>query len=128
MTLTHSCLHFWTQIDMVDEEGQTIVPDRYRLTLRPHNTPLPHFDHSKHNKTGLWPGWDYPPSMPSAHAPPLLVLLYFVPEVRCAMLERQYDKRLFASKTVDQGTLSARNDELFDLMFLTVYIIIKFQP
>jgi hypothetical protein len=41
--------------------------------------------------------------MPSSHAPSVLALFYFVPEVRAAMLERQFDKRLYASKTVDQG-------------------------
>ncbi|KAI2505270.1 exonuclease [Fragilaria crotonensis] len=40
--------------------------------------------------------------MPNAHVPAVLVLLYFEPEVRTAMLERQFDKRLYTSKTVEQ--------------------------
>lgn len=88
---------------LVDENGQPIIPDRYRLTLRPQNVATTHFTHSKRNGSGIWPGWDYPPSMPSSHAPAVLALLYFVPEVRSAMLERQFGKRLYTSKTVDQG-------------------------
>ncbi len=87
---------------VVDNTKRPVVPDRYRLTLRPQRVTTEHFKHSKHNASGLWPGWDYPPSMPNAHVPAVLVLLYFEPEVRTAMLERQSDKRLYSSKTVEQ--------------------------
>ena len=87
---------------LVDKSRWPVVPDRYRLTLRPQSVTTEHFKHSKHNGTGIWPGWDYPPSMPNAHVPAVLVLLYFQPEVRTAMLERQFDKRLYSSKTVEQ--------------------------
>ncbi|KAI2496820.1 exonuclease [Fragilaria crotonensis] len=87
---------------VVDNRRRPVVPDRYRLTLRPQRVTTEHFKHSTHNATGMWPGWDYPPSMPNAHVPAVLVLLYFEPEVRTAMLERQFDKRLYTSKTVEQ--------------------------
>jgi hypothetical protein len=55
--------------------------------------------------------------MPSSHAPSILVMLYFEPEVRSAMLERQFDKRLYASKTVEQvPTLSTELGFLFHHM------------
>ena len=37
----------------------------------------------------VYPGWDYAPSMPNAYAAPVLVLLYFMPEVRNAILLSQ---------------------------------------
>jgi hypothetical protein len=55
--------------------------------------------------------------MPSSHVPSILVMLYFEPEVRAAMLERQFDKRLYSSKTVDQvPTLSTELGFLFHHM------------
>jgi Ubiquitin carboxyl-terminal hydrolase len=96
------------------EIGKTLIPSMYALTLRPPSFSSAHFDHSKYNSTGIWPGWDYAPEMPGSHIPPVLVLLYFEPLVRANMLQRQYDKRLFSSKTVDQvPTLSTELGFLF---------------
>jgi hypothetical protein len=92
----------------------TKIPPKYALTLRPPNFSSAHFDHGKYNSTGIWPGWDYAPAMPGSHIPPVLVLLYFEPMVRVEMLQRQFDKRLFSSKTVDQvPTLSTELGFLF---------------
>ena len=55
--------------------------------------------------------------MPNAHVPSVLVMLYFEPEVRAAMLERQFDKRLYSSKTVDHvPTLSTELGFLYHYM------------
>jgi len=97
-----------------EEASESVIPARYRLTLRPQNIVSPHFEYRSYNKTGIFPGWDYPPSMPSAHVPSVSVLLYFVPEIRAYMLEHQFDKRLHLSKTVDQvPTLSTELGFLF---------------
>jgi len=68
------------------------VPKRYRKTLKPSHAIGATFSHAQYNETGLWPGWDYPPSMPNAYAPPVLLWLYFMPEIRSVMIARQFDK------------------------------------
>lgn len=89
--------------ELVDDQGRAIIPARYKLTLRPSFVSVSHYDHTTFNDTGIWPGWDFSPSMPSSHAPSVLLLLYFIPEVRSAMLQHQADSRLYSSKTVEQG-------------------------
>jgi len=99
---------------LADESAQSAIPKRYRLKLRPQNIVSPYFEYCNYNGTGIWPGWDYPPSMPSAHAPSVLVLLYFVSEVKSAMMEHQFDERLYSSRTVNQvPTLSTELGFLF---------------
>ena len=99
---------------LTSEVGKTVIPPRYSLTQRPPSFLSAYFDHSKYNSTGIWPGWDYAPAMSGSHIPPVLVLLYFEPMVRADMLKRQFDKRLFSSKTVDQvPTLSTELGFLF---------------
>lgn len=82
-----------SSIDINVEEG-VAIPERYRATVRPHYKPASRFEHANYNTTGIWPGWDYPTTMPSSHVPCVLMLLYFVPEVRSAMLATQFDNRL----------------------------------
>jgi len=97
-----------------DDETQSVIPNRYRLKLRPQNIVSPNFEYCNYNSTGIWPGWDYPPSMPSAHGPSVLVLLYFVPTIKKVMMEHQFDERLYSSRTVDQvPTLSTELGFLF---------------
>lgn len=75
------------------------VPPRYRLTQRPSAKFAATFNHSEYNQSGLLPGWvsgsgcwccskhvvspfltkDYPPTMPNAFCPPVLMLLYLHP-------------------------------------------------
>ena len=69
------------------------------------------FSNAQYNDTGIWPGWDYPPSMPNAYAPPVLLALYFIPEIRSIMLSRQFDNRLFSSSS-GKGTLLGDAPEL----------------
>lgn len=74
-------------------ESDDGIPKRYRMTVKPsHSSRGATFSHAQYNDTGLWPGWDYPPSMPNAYAPPVLLWLYFVPEIRSAMMTRQFDR------------------------------------
>jgi PAB-dependent poly(A)-specific ribonuclease subunit 2 len=79
------------------------VPIRYRLKLRPSYKSGGAFDPAEFNNTGLFPGWDYSPTMPNAFASPVLLLLYFVPEVRTAVLGAQYHDKLLSSKAYDKA-------------------------
>lgn len=63
------------------EENKVAIPERYRLTIRPSHKSVSSALHKEFNATGFLPGWDYPPTMPNAFAPPILILLYFIPEV-----------------------------------------------
>ena len=68
------------------EEGVEL-PRRYKLTLRPANKSVAAFGYVDYNDFGLLPGWDYPPTMPNAFIPSVLMLLYLVPEIRNSLLE-----------------------------------------
>jgi hypothetical protein len=94
--LSHSLQRNWR--DRAESDDMDGVPKRYRRTVRPSNQGGG-FSHAQYNDTGLFPGWDYPPSMPNAYAPPVLLALYFVPEIRSLMLMRQFDTRLFSSSS-----------------------------
>jgi PAB-dependent poly(A)-specific ribonuclease subunit 2 len=65
------------------------IPPRYKLQVRPGFTTSGAFDPSDYNDTGLLPGWDYDTSMPNAWVSPVLLLFYFIPEVRAAALAMQ---------------------------------------
>ena len=80
------------------------IPARYKATLRPHYVSIRFFEHGPYNKTGIWPGWDYPSTMPSSYAPSVLMLTYFVPEIRSAMLAAQSDN-FRVSNYVDKMSL-----------------------
>lgn len=75
-----------------DEADNNGIPKRYRKTLKPSHSKGAAFSHAQYNDTGLWPGWDYPSSMPNAYAPPVLLWLYFVPEIRSMLMSRQFDR------------------------------------
>lgn len=77
-----------------EETNQGDVPPRYRLTLRPKFKSGANFDHADFNHTGVFPGWDYPPTMPNAFASPVLFLLYFSPALRTAIFSQQYNDHL----------------------------------
>jgi Ubiquitin carboxyl-terminal hydrolase len=74
------------------------VPPRYRLTLRPSFKSGATFEHAEFNKTGLFPGWDYPPTMPNAFVSPVLLLLYFNPALRSTIFMNQFNDRLLTSR------------------------------
>ena len=59
------------------------------------------FDFASLNST-IYPGWDYPPSMPNAYASPVLLLLYFVPEIRNVILSSQMGSTV--SKSMNSST------------------------
>ena len=83
-----------------DEEDESFIniPARYRLMLRPFSKSAGSFNHSEWNKTGIVPGFDYPPTMPNAFISPVLLLLYFIPELREAALGSQVGRALLPSR------------------------------
>ena len=86
--------------DNKDEDES--IPQLYRLTIRNPSSFMSPSDYIKHNNTAVWPGWDYPPSLPNAWASPIVMLLYFFPEVRSAVLQGQTDRRLFTLASPSQ--------------------------
>jgi PAB-dependent poly(A)-specific ribonuclease subunit 2 len=79
------------------------MPPRYRLQLRPKFKSAGAFDPADHNDSGLFPGWDYSPAMPNAFAPPVLLLFYFIPEMRSAVLAAQYNEKLFSARGYEKA-------------------------
>lgn len=69
------------------------IPNRYRLALRPSNKLSASFGYGEYNKTGLLPGWDYPPTMVNAFVAPILMLLYLIPEINIAAAKAQFSDR-----------------------------------
>jgi PAB-dependent poly(A)-specific ribonuclease subunit 2 len=55
------------------------------------------------NTTGLLPGWDYASTLPNAWACPVLLLLYFIPEVRQAALSCQFVDSAKLQKSYDRA-------------------------
>lgn len=93
------------------------IPTMYRLTMRPGGKLAGLFSHADRNSTGILPGWDYPPTMPNAFVPPILMLLYCIPETRMLMLRAQTAERANAtwndkSLTPEIGFLFHRIDSL----------------
>jgi PAB-dependent poly(A)-specific ribonuclease subunit 2 len=77
------------------EENEGIdIPSAYRLAMRPAGKLAGLFSHADYNSSGMLPGWDYPPSMPNAFVPSILMLLYCIPEMRNAMLDLQTAERV----------------------------------
>jgi PAB-dependent poly(A)-specific ribonuclease subunit 2 len=74
------------------------IPVCYRLTTRPTGGNAAQFDFSytKYNNTSLWPGWDAGNNTPNSYASPVLVLMYFIPEIRASLLREQFEHRIFS--------------------------------
>eukprot|EP00977_Amphora_coffeiformis_P001902 scaffold362_cov176-Amphora_coffeaeformis.AAC.28 len=86
------------------EEGNRMdIPSTYRLIMRPAGKLAGLFSHADFNASGTLPGWDYPPTMPNAFVPSVLMVLYCIPETRKAMLRAQ---------TVDRVNLSWKDKTL----------------
>lgn len=103
--------------DDSDDEGDLIsIPYRYRLALRPTHKSAASFSHSDFNQSGTIPGFDYPITMPNAFVPPVLLLLYFIPEVREAALKNQLGQALLSPRdyglVTELGYLFHRIDTL----------------
>jgi len=79
------------------------IPLRYQLQVRPDFKASGAFDPSKFNDTGLFPGWDYNSSMPNAWVSPVLLLFYFIPEVRAAVLTAQFNDQAIGTKTYEKA-------------------------
>ena len=71
--------------DAASDKNRLDIPVAYRLTMRPAGKLAGLFSHADVNASGVLPGWDYPPSMPNAFVPPILMLLYSIPETRRAI-------------------------------------------
>lgn len=93
------------------------IPPTYRLTMRPAGKMAGLFSHADSNASGFLPGWDYPPTMPNAFVPSVLMVLYCIPETRKAMLCAQTVERVNLSwkdktLTPEIGFLFHRIDSL----------------
>jgi PAB-dependent poly(A)-specific ribonuclease subunit 2 len=79
-----------------EKESLMRIPTRYQLTLRSSGKFVASFNYAEFNQSGILPGWDYPPTMPNAFVPPVLMVLYFIPEVRSSVAQLRLEK--FTSK------------------------------
>lgn len=103
----HSRQYGKTSIVDPDSDGESdliSIPHRYRLTLRPTHKSAASFGHSEYNRTGTIPGFDYPITLPNAFVPPVVMLCYFIPELREAALKSQIGQSLISPK--EQGLLT----------------------
>ena len=79
------------------------IPPRYQLQVRPGFKASGAFDPSKFNNTGLFPGWDYSSAMPNAWVSPVLLIFYFIPEVRAAVLAAQFHDQALNTKAYEKA-------------------------
>lgn len=79
------------------------IPPRYQLQVRPGFKASGAFDASQYNDTGLFPGWDYSSTMPNAWVSPVLLLFYFIPEVRAAVLAAQFNDEALETKAYEKA-------------------------
>jgi len=79
------------------------IPPRYQLQVRPGFKASGAFEPSKFNDTGLFPGWDYSSSMPNAWVSPVLLIFYFIPEVRAAVLAAQFYDQAVGTKAYEKA-------------------------
>lgn len=91
------------------------IPVRYRLHRRPTFSASGAFDPSLSNVTGLMPGWDYEPTMPNSWVSPILLLFYFIPEVRASVLLSQFDEHSIGKKSYEKA-LTPELGFVFDQM------------
>jgi len=79
------------------------IPPRYQLQVRPGFKASGAFEPSKFNNTGLFPGWDYSSAMPNAWVSPVLLIFYFIPEVRAAVLAAQFHDQALGTKAYEKA-------------------------
>ncbi|KAL3944634.1 MAG: hypothetical protein SGBAC_001294 [Bacillariaceae sp.] len=84
-------------------DGMGEIPPRYRRQVRPNFKTAGVFDPADYNDTWLFPAWDYSSTMPNAFASPVLLLLYFVPEIRSAVLNAQVPDKSWSSKAFENA-------------------------
>ena len=80
-----------------------VIPTRYQLPVRPDFKSSGAFDSSEYNDTGLFPGWDYESTMPNAWVSPILLLFYFIPEIRAAALNSQINDKIVGTKSYEKA-------------------------
>ena len=82
-------------------EPNPTIPTRYRLMTRPTGGNAKQFDftYTNHNDTGKYAGWDAGNNTPNAYAAPVLVMLYFIPEIRASLLREQFQHRIFEEES-----------------------------
>ena len=94
-----------------------IIPEVYHKPHRPTSGPSQFsFSYALFNSDLLFPGWDC--NLPNDYANSVLLVLYFIPEIRASCLREQFEERIFAeneSKTgaPREGALSAEMGFLF---------------
>ena len=88
----------------VENNSMKQIPTSYRRMIRPPATPQ--FNYMQFNSTKIWPGWDdYGGNMPNAYAAPIIVILYFTPEIRNILWKRQFDQELWEKHEYGRLTL-----------------------
>lgn len=65
------------------------IPYRYQLHFKAPGS----FEDPNYNDTGLFPGWDYGSTMPNAWVSPVILLFYFIPEIRNSVLPSQFNEK-----------------------------------
>eukprot|EP00934_Nitzschia_sp_Nitz4_P005448 Nitzschia sp. Nitz4//scaffold106_size73319//39007//43304//NITZ4_005738-RA/size73319-augustus-gene-0.3-mRNA-1//1//CDS//3329532526//5438//frame0 len=79
------------------------IPSRYRLQNRPSFKRSGAFDPCDYNRSGLIPGWDYSQTLPNAFAPPVILMLYFLPEIRGNVLNAQCQEKSLLTKAYEKS-------------------------
>jgi hypothetical protein len=86
LTKTMMLFLFSFKLFITKDEHDVQLPMRYAVKNRPINSRFSAFDFASLNKT-IYPGWDY--AGPNSYSCSVLLLLYFIPEIRNVMLHSQ---------------------------------------
>jgi hypothetical protein len=62
------------------------IPESYRLSLRHAQRAASSFNYADSNESGFVPGFDYSISLPNAFVPPVVMLLYLIPEIKATIM------------------------------------------
>lgn len=89
--------NYWKEGGRGETKDNDDMPMRYRLSAKAPGAIMSPSDYVRPNSNGIWPGWNYPPAMQNAWVSPIIFQLYFIPEIRSAILKSQEDRRLISS-------------------------------
>ena len=84
--------------DSDDEEDTIKIPRNYRIWLRPTHKSAASYNYYEYNDSGIIPGYDYPLTMQNSFVPPILLLMYFIPEIRQAAYKAQLGSAIASPK------------------------------
>lgn len=106
-----------TSNDRRVSSANKIIPEVYHKPHRPTSGPSQFsFSYSNFNKELIFPGWDC--NLPNDYANSVLLVLYFIPEIRASCLREQFEERIFKegdskNGAPKEGALSAELGFLF---------------